>query len=322
MKWWGTTVRSRDRGATPCEVPISLFGKLPIAPDFLRRRCLGGAGAAFREWLSAVEASGDGVRAAWRLLHLAEGYPEAVLAQVAPSVDATGTRRFPLALYASVPRRGLGSGAAEGVSNAVPAWCDLAEVARSLESASIAELDGILDGRQVRLDGGAAAETAAETAAEKVDLRDVAAAFGGSDAFAPRLWRLRAVLADLAGRRYRGPEIPCLSLPLSPRLSLEAQAIAWLEVLDAHGVGGPDDAPLNVALPAPDVGESSPRAVELRLLPRPLLHRDGVEWLSADPVESRPASRVSFEGFGRFESRLDRLVSAGAPFEILSELLT
>ena len=49
-------------------------------------------------------------------------------------------------------------------------------------------------------------------------------------------------------------------------------------------------------------------------------HAPGQLWVY--DLARRVASRVSFEGFGRFESRLDRLVSAGAPFEILSELLT
>lgn len=319
MKWWSTAVRGRDGGGTPCEVAISLFGKMPIAPDFLRRRCLAGPGASFREWLSSVEATGEGVRSAWSLLHFVEGFPEAVIARIAPSMDATGSRRFPLALYAAVPRTSLRATAAERVRDVATAWFDLEEASRAVESAGIADLDEALDGRLVRLDG------AAPPPAETVRLRALAAAAGGdggTEGLAPRLWRLRSVLADLANRRYRGPEIPCLSLPLAAGCSHPTQAVAWLEALEPLGIGGADDAPLNIAMPAGDVGAASGRALELRLLPRPLLSRDGGDWLASHAVEALPASRISHRGYGRFESELERRIADDAPLASLSELLS
>lgn len=311
-------MRIADREAPLHTAPISLFGKLPIAADFLRRRCFGGAGAAFRDWLSSVEASTDGVRVGWRLLHVAEGYPEIVVAQVVPSVDATGTRRFPLALYTSVPRAVLGADAAEVLHRAVSVWREIGEACCAVRSASLASLDDALDGHCVRID------SLQSVLQEPVSLRAVARSpeGGGLEGdLACRLWRLRTVLSDLANRRYRGPHIPVLALPLASEFCFESQAMVWLKVLQPYGVGGREHAALNVAMPHPCDGETCRRALELRLLSRPLLVRDGAEWLTTDPVESRPATRVSHEGFRRFAAELDRLLAGDAPLESVKELL-
>ncbi len=318
MRWWGTPTRGAEQDAPLHTAPISLFGKLPIAADFLRRRCFGGAGAAFREWLSRVEASSSGVRVGWRLLYLPEGYAETVVAQVVPSIDATGTRRFPLALYAAVPRVALGTEASEIVGRALDAWREIGEACRAVRSASIAELDDALDEHCVHV---AASNYILH---EVVGLRAVARSAtecGGESEFAHRLWRLRTILADLANRRFRGPQIPCLALPLARGISFESQALAWLKVLQPHGVGGRGDTALNLAMPHPCDGETDLRALELRLLSRPLLNRDGVDWLASDPIDSQPVSRVSFEGYRRFEAELERRLSDDAPLETVRELL-
>lgn len=315
MRWWGTGARSAERIGPIHESAASLFGKLPVAADFLRRRCAAGAGASFREWLGQAASAGDGIAVAWRTLHLAEGYPEAIVAHVEPSADATGHRRFPVAVYAAIPRDALGKDAPERFARAVPAWNTLAGTARAVRSASIAELDATLDLQTVRIDADAPNPDG------PVPLRAIAAIEGRlRPGFAARMWRLRAVLNDLAARRFRGPDIPCLPLPLPPEGSTEAYGFTWLKILAALGVGGEGDAPLSVAMPPADAAAESGQA-ELRLLPRPPLAKDAAEWLSSSPIELRAASRISLDGFGAFESRIERMLETDAPLTRMLEVL-
>lgn len=91
---------------------IGAYGKLPVSKEFLRHGCYEGMNLEFRRWVDAGfdHASSRNVLAGpqsgnRRWMFAPPGKPDVVVASAIDSLDASGTRRFPFAVFSTVPRK-------------------------------------------------------------------------------------------------------------------------------------------------------------------------------------------------------------------------
>ena len=86
------------------------FGKLPIYKDYVTFECTGTAGASFRKWMEAgFGRMGESVKGfpegSYRMVYAREGMKETVLAVLRDSADYENLRRFPFALFVTLPTK-------------------------------------------------------------------------------------------------------------------------------------------------------------------------------------------------------------------------
>src|SRR3954469_22182667 len=91
----------------------SLFGKLPSILDYVRVHHASDAGIAYDEWLEhcqheLLRANASWPQATHRFVFVSPSAEAALIGVVAPSKDRAG-RKFPLTVYAEVPRASFAS---------------------------------------------------------------------------------------------------------------------------------------------------------------------------------------------------------------------
>jgi hypothetical protein len=236
---------------------VELYGKLPLAKDYLRVGCGADSGLVLREWLdrafSGAVDSGLPPQLAYPMRFVtgdALGLPLSGCAW--PSSDAGGLRKFPFALFVERKRKLLVEDLAQSLARTASVW-------RALDGfyaarANFADGQALLSGMRGREIEVHALEPAPD---ERVDFESWTRALWPED---PRdgLDRTLAELDGLARARYHGP----LRLPLASDFSLRAQAVAWWRLCAAIGWLDADALP-TVFTPANEVGADEPAFVVL-----------------------------------------------------------
>ena len=214
------------------EVPsLQLYGKLPVARDYLRIGCGDAAAQAFRDWLDGTFGT---AREGDETLELARpvrffGWSERAPIQgcLWPSSDAGQHRRFPFALLVERHRATLEKELGEGnLEKSEPLWQRLADLReRCLDAESGEALLRTFRGSDVNLGDMQPSEGSAADYGAWIDALWPGE---GEDGLRETVEALRS----LASARYAGP----LRLPLVTGLPLRDQAVAWVRVLRLLGV--------------------------------------------------------------------------------------
>ncbi|MFQ5504004.1 MAG: hypothetical protein ACE5F1_04300 [Planctomycetota bacterium] len=282
-------------------IPISAYGKLPFARDFLRSACSSGAGLGFRDFLD--DCAPCFIREhpeAWQPLRLTLMLAEArIVASVWSSADEGGLRPYPFALFSILP----GPTSAGGWSHfaAVFAGHDRAW-ARCRELPDTKSFDRMFaEGLPI----AALEPLPAEPVPLALWVRSVYGA--DSESFALLLWRLETL-----GRRPDG-----IKLPVAAALPLEAQVDAWLGVLATAGSG--PLLPPGVAVSAPQEGRGSVAHNYREVSPADLAVLSETATRTTDIADlTIPRQPRRLDGFGAFHERLQALLAR--PESRLSDL--
>lgn len=235
--------------------PIELYGKLPLAKDYLRIGGGKGAAIALRDWLdqgfsSQVE-RGAVPSVAWPARFMIGGYNgEPLMGCLWPSSDSGGLRPFPFASFMERRRKALTSDWESCGGTLKPIWDRLALVYGSHSRYS----DGQSFLQSVR--GQEIDVSAAPTAeAEQIDF----------DAWVGALWPddgvdgLVETLVGTGGQGKFGPADP-LRLPLVNNLPTLTQAHAWWFALVELGHLRRGDCP-TVFFPQPHGSDVAPHFI-------------------------------------------------------------
>jgi hypothetical protein len=201
---------------------VELYGKLPLAKDYLRVGCGADSGLALREWLDRAFSGAAGAEGppalAWPMSFVtgdALGPPLCGCAW--PSSDAGGLRKFPFALFVERKRKALLEDLEDGLARTASVWrkLDGFYAARANFGDGQSLLAG-MRGKEIEID---ALEAAPD---ERVDFDSWVRALWPSDQ-REGLTRALAQLESLKRAAYRGP----LRLPIASDLPLRAQVHAW-----------------------------------------------------------------------------------------------
>lgn len=250
---------------------LQLYGKLPVAKDYLRIGCGEGSARDLREWLDrtfgATRGADDELELAEPLRFLGQGTKDPLQGCLWPSADAGEQRKFPFTVLVERRAKSLLADLERGnLAQAEGLWRELAETRERCLAAQ--------DGQQLL-----AAQRGREM--ELASIEEAAGAAADFDAWVAALWpeeqdglselfqRLQALVRD----RYAGP----FRLPLVRDLPLRDQVIAWTRVLRALGALAGDELP-TLFFPAPQLVTSSLSA-SLVISARPL-GDDAVVWLT------------------------------------------
>ncbi len=215
---------------------LELYGKLPLAKDYLRIGCGAGTGLALREWLDqgfSGTAESQPVLARPLCFVAATESAEPVQGCLWPSSDAGGLRRFPLAILVERRRKALLSDLAAGLDQACGVWSRLREV----HSTCRAQADGqalLTSLRGVELD----LDDVAPQTPERFALEDWLSALWPGEGTAGLLGTLEAL-----GAPALQSERECLRLPLAVDLPLRDQVHGWLWILERAGLVRAADLP-------------------------------------------------------------------------------
>lgn len=251
---------------------LQLYGKLPIAKDYLRIGCSEGSTRPLRAWLDraysgAVDAE-DAFELAFPMRFLAaatDGPP--LQGSLWPSSDAGGLRRFPFVVAIERKPKALLIDLKEGLARADGLWPRIEAVFAAHENYG----DGraflaALRGREIDANQGEA------HGAPPVDLESWTAALWperGQEGLDETLDALGAV----AARKGREP----IRLPLASGLSITAQVHAWWRVITELRLAPADSVP---TLFFPQPTPPGDRPLFLTLLRGPLRIEDRT-WLGA-----------------------------------------
>jgi len=252
---------------------LQLYGKLPLAKDYLRAGCGDGSGRELREWLDQAFGSARDVASqpvlGEPLRFLGQASDEPLQGCLWPSSDEGGKRSFPFALCIERRRRALLEDLDEGLPRAGAIWRELETLREGAELAG----DGarFLDafrGRELDL--------------QSIEPRAVGRADYGAwlDALWPfereaGLARALAKVRDLAREPRGGP----WRVPLARALPLLDQVHAWLFALTELGALSKDSVPtLFLPSAAGLLGPSTFEPAFAVIAPEPL-SGDQVAWL-------------------------------------------
>lgn len=251
--------------------PLQLYGKLPLAKDYLRVGCGEGSGRELREWLDRTFGTGRGELVLQEPLRfVGQGTKEPLQGYLWPSSDAGGLRRFPITLFVERRRKALLADLGRGLAEAEGVWRLLAEAReRCLAFEDGRELLDDHRGRELEIGADLA------VADEHADLDAWTAALWG----AAGLEGLRATLARIAAlvrERYHGP----YRMPLVRELPLRDQVLAWTHVLSALAALPADEIP---TLFFPPRSLAAPSGVGSVVISRVPIGDERVSWLTAAP---------------------------------------
>lgn len=270
------------------EPPLQLYGKLPIAKDYLRVGCGSDAGRGLRQWLDRGFSGEVGDAApvlpyALRFLWSDPG-GEVLQGTLRPSSDAGGLRVFPFALFVERRRKAIKQERALTGAGDEGWW-------RALERCQ-AELS-------VNAEGGALLAAARGCKVQRSEPGEKQeAASGGVDleAWIAALWphegragfdrALQGIEAALRGAT-RDERIAPLRLPLAWGSPMGPQVDAWTRALQELGWDSRRSAPTLFYPESAAVSGASPAAAFLLVLARP-----------PEPSEVRWLHSVSRTPFG------------------------
>ena len=252
--------------------PLQLYGKLPIAKDYLRIGAGGGAGRELRDWLdqgfSSTAERGNAPEFPWPLRFLVSlDGSEPLMGCGWSSSDAGGHRRFPFVAFIERRRRALLSEFSAGLAECRETWTNIESRHDTFQAFS--EGRALLDGmRGVEIE----ITTDGETQTERIDLSNWTSALWpaeGQEGLVDTLARLQR----LAKERHQGP----IRLPLVSDLSHAAQVHAWWSAMTEIKLLPPGQLPtLFFPLPGP-LGDEPAFATFLRGPLRP----PDVAWISS-----------------------------------------
>lgn len=218
--------------------PLQLYGKLPIAKDYLRVGGGQGTGLQLRDWLdqgfSSTAERGSAPEFPWAARFLMPGEGDEPLMGCAwPSSDEGGHRRFPFVVYIERRRRALLSSFAEGMGSLQEVWAKL----EGFHAACDNYPDGqsflaAMRGHEIDVEEGD------DTIPARINLEAWTSAMWPSEG-QEGLVRTLASLRRLADDRYPGP----LRLPLSGDLASAAQVHGWWTALAEVKLLGAGDVP-------------------------------------------------------------------------------
>ncbi len=249
---------------------LQLYGKLPIAKDYLRIGCGDGAARDWREWLDRTFGTvreGEAPLVLREALRFVIGGKEPVQGALWASTDAGGHRAFPFTLLVVRRSKALIADLQAGLGEAEGVWRSLAEI--------FAECQTYADGRDLlERQRGRDVQVAPKGA--------VSASGADYDTWVEALWSEEGVgglnsvfegVATLARDGYLGP----YRLPLVRELPIRDQVLAWTSVLQELAALGPE--PLPTLFFPPRTLVSSFEMASLVVSGRPL-SEDQVPWLT------------------------------------------
>jgi type VI secretion system ImpM family protein len=249
------------------QAPVQLYGKLPLAKDYLRVGAGQGAGQTFRDWLdrafSQAPNAKDALTLAWPAAFvLGDSWGAPLVGAAWPSSDAGGLRPFPFVAFVERKKKAVQEDLDAGAPVSAAVWQRLHEVYASREEHSDAQsFLGAMRTQQVDF---AALEA---PPAESVNF----------DTWLEALWPGKGkegLLETLCGlealrkQAHRGP----LRLPLALDLPTRPQSLAWVKLL-----------------------------IEMNLVPRdllPTLFFPLPDRLAPPPAEAAPAPEAASDPFG------------------------
>lgn len=271
---------------------IQLYGKLPLAKDYLRLGFGEGAGIALRDWLDATFSGG---REAAPVLNwparflLGDAWGGCMQGLMWPSSDAGGLRPFPFLLAVERQRRNVVEDLARALAGTGAVWRELATRQQQCSTCPDGKsLLAALRGVDVRVDELPALPAAA------VDL----------EAWLLALWPesgragLEADLERLAAVAVGEP----VRLPLAAGGSQRQQVLAWLEILARLGMVDPRACPTTFFPAVDSVGAPGDPAPAFVTIFRSAARRGDGSWLGAvaddplgagDLMAGRPAVGLS-----------------------------
>lgn len=257
--------------------PLQIYGKLPIAKDYLRIACGDGAGRDLREWLDrtfgTTRDESDELVLGEPLRFFGMDEKEPLQGCLWPSSDAGEHRRFPFTVFVGRRRKALLADLDEGnLSQAESVWRVLSE--KRVRCTAATDGQAMLDeqrGQDIEVD---AVEDVSVAAADFDSW--IAALWGdeGLDGLNELLERVRA----LGRERHGGP----VRLPLARALPIRDQVIGWVFVLRAVGVLEEGEIPTLFFPPRAIVRSYEP--AQLVVCSR-ALRDDEVRWITAGPDE-------------------------------------
>lgn len=264
--------------------PLQLYGKLPLAKDYLRLGLAEGAGLALRDWLDTTF-SGPAAREhvpelAWPARFLiGEAWGGCLQGLLAPSADAGGLRPFPFVMCVERKRRALQADLEAGLVEAEGIWDQLRQ--RRERCAQFADGRGLL----AALRG----DSVAVDAVEKIPAAGVDA-----EAWLQALWPEAGVAGFESALERLLPlarSAEPLRLPIVSGGSQRQQILAWLEVLCRMGVTDGSTVPTLFFPEGPPSGagvdgSDAPGAGYLVVFRRPARASDGTWLESADPGQA------------------------------------
>jgi hypothetical protein len=206
--------------------PVQLYGKLPLAKDYLRLGAGQGAGQALRDWLDRAFSQGanakDPLVLPWpTALLIGESWGGTLCGAAWPSGDAGNLRPFPFVAFVERRKKGLLEDLDAGLPLSATVWDNLRQVydAREKHDDGQAFL-AAMRGRELEL------EELKPAAAEPISFERWLAALYPTDGDAGLLATFKALDA-LRRASYRGP----LRLPLVTNLPPRPQVHAWFKLL-------------------------------------------------------------------------------------------
>ncbi len=234
------------------QAPVQLYGKLPLAKDYLRVGAGQGAGQNFRDWLdrafSQAPNAKDALTLAWPAAFvLGDSWGAPLVGAAWPSSDTGGLRPFPFVAFVERKKKAVQEDLEAGAPVSAAVWQRLHEVYAAREEHSDAQsFLGAMRTRQVDF-----AELESPPA-EGVDFETWLAALWpgkGKEGLLETLCGLEA----LRKQAHRGP----LRLPLAVDLPSRPQTLAWLKLLVEMNLVGRDLLP-TLFFPLPE--KSAPPA--------------------------------------------------------------
>ncbi len=204
--------------------PIQLYGKLPLAKDYLRISCGEGTGRVLREWLDAgfgaAQSVEDQLVLGEPLRFVGGGEEDPVQGLLWPSGDSGGHRKFPFTLFVTRRAKALEADLGGELGESEGLWTQLAEVREECaEFEDGSRMLSALRRRKLEVPADGVPLT-------RVDYRTWLQGCWPAEESAG-LFEVMSELEQLVSARYRGP----LRLPVVRDLPMRDQVLGWLSLL-------------------------------------------------------------------------------------------
>lgn len=289
--------------------PIELYGKLPIAKDYLRIGGGKGAGLALRDWLdqgfSSRAERDDRPSVAWPAGFMVGGYSgDPIMGTIWPSSDSGGLRPFPFASFTARRRRMLGTEWSTGPGQLAPIWERLAGIYTAHRS--------YRDGQTFLM----------AMRGQTLDMEGLMAAPEGRldfDAWVEALWPETGVegLVDTlasVGRAHAAGKKEPIRLPLVSNAPTAVQTHAWAHALCELGVIARGDVPtVFFPLMEPEAIGEQPAAPAFAVFFVTLLRPEHAAWIGP------PTTRLGENDHG---PETPRVITASRPLSEATPPLT